>query len=163
MPQPGSLSASRNRQELVRERKLGIMLDVHFCCSACFSWSSMEEKKRHSAPAEAIAPLSAWRSPKETISATEYCSRSRSVAHCALSSSIFAERRSDAKRAIPACFLESSFDIYTPRFFEIVAAGASCRVPLRRWGEGFHEVWRHRQDSLRNQLTRQHHILYIVS
>src|SRR3984957_19334915 len=117
MPQPGSLSASRNRQEFVRERKLRIMLDVHFCCSACFSWSSMEEKKRHSAPAEAIAPLSAWRSPKETMSATEYCSRSRSVAHCALSSSILAVRRSDAKRAIPACFLESSFDIDTPWVF----------------------------------------------
>src|SRR5580700_10790703 len=30
-------------------------------------------------------------------------------------------------------------------------------------GEGFHEVWWHRQDSWRNQLTRQHYILYIVS
>src|SRR5580692_2058874 len=108
------------------------MLDVHFCCSACFSWSSMEEKKRHSAPAEAIAPFSAWGSPKETMSATEYCSRSRSVAHCALSSSIFAVRRSDAKRAIPACFLESSFDIYTPWFSKSSSPGrpAVCHSVL---------------------------------
>src|SRR5271154_572372 len=76
----------------------------------------MEAKKRHSALAEAMAPFRAWRSPKETMSATEYCRRRRSVAHCALSSSIFAARRSDVRRAIPACVLDSSSDIDTPCF-----------------------------------------------
>ena len=91
----------------------------YFGCSACFIWSSIEAKKRHSTLAGAIAPLSVYGSPRKIISATEYCRRRRSVADCALSSSSFAERRSEIKRPAPpglpvsslpgSSFLGSSF------------------------------------------------------
>lgn len=61
--------------EVARKTKVGF----YSGCSACFIWSSIEAKKRHSALAEAIAPLSVRGSPKETISATEYWRRRRSV------------------------------------------------------------------------------------
>src|SRR5271166_5469183 len=113
---------------MVSEGKSQHRVRPYSCCSVCFSWSSSEEKKRHSAPAEAIAPFKAWRSPKDTISATEYWRRSRSVAHCALNNSIFAERKSDARRAIPPCFLSQSLNFYPPRF-EIWMRGAVLRDP----------------------------------
>ena len=162
MPQPGSLSASRNRQELVRERKSRIMLDVHFCSSACFNWSSMEEKKRHSAPAEAIAPFSAWGSPKETMSATEYCSRSRSVAHCALSSSIFAVRRSDAKRAIPPAFWNHRLTSILLGFSKSSSRGrpAGCHSVL---GGRLPRSLVAPAGQPADQLIRHYHIFYIVS
>jgi hypothetical protein len=101
----------------------------------------MEEKKRQSAPAEAIAPFNAWRSPKETMSVTEYWRRRRSVAHCALNSSILAVRRSEARRAIPACTLDSWFDIFTPEFPNVhldifTSIGAFLPEPLSALGEG---------------------------
>jgi hypothetical protein len=81
--------------------------------SACFKRFSREEKKRQSAPAEAMAPISAWRSRRK-----RYLLRNIAVGACrwriAHSTVQFAERRSEAKRAIPACFLESSSNIYTP-------------------------------------------------
>ncbi len=92
-------------------------------------------KKRHSAPAEAIALFSAWRSPKEIMSAMEYCNRSRSAAQCALSNSIFAVRRSDANRATSACFLSASFKIFTPRCSMFAGFGTRLPEPLHL-GEG---------------------------
>src|ERR1700722_2139922 len=86
----------------------------HCSRSSFFISAPMEAKNRHTASAEAIAVISAWRSPKETMSSTEYCMRSRSAAHCALSNSTFAERISEIRRAIPACFVGSSFNICNP-------------------------------------------------
>src|ERR1700677_690405 len=115
-------------------------------CSACLSWSSMEEKKRHRASAEAMAPRKAWRSPKETMSFTEYCKRRRSAAHCALNNSIFALRRSEVRRAIPICFLDSSFDIYcssVPQRFP--GSARACRSHTF-WGRLSQHSWL-RQDA----------------
>src|ERR1700691_95140 len=95
----------------------------------------MDEKKRHSAPVEARAPSTAWRSPKETMSSIEYCRRRRSVAHCALNNSIFAARRSDAMRAIPVCLLDSSFDIYYSSVSKFFVSGECLPEPFT-FGEG---------------------------
>ena len=87
---------------------------LHFCRSVFFICSAMDAKKRQRASADAMAPFNDWRSPKETISEIEYCMRSRSAAHWALSSSTLTARMSEINRPIAAWLLGSSFDIHYP-------------------------------------------------
>src|SRR5271156_1970293 len=150
MPPRASSSEWRNKRKISFEKRGVDNPRYHSGPSSCFRWSSIEEKYRHSAPAEAMAPFSACRSPKETISATEYWRRRRSAVHCALSSSTFTERRSEPRRAISVWFPSSSFPIDTPCFQNV--RSRVCRsgafLPGRSsLGEGCNWIRRLRQDS----------------